>query len=514
MRRGQYIFVQPPVPELCDRLQTIRHVACSSAEHGCRVERARQPLHEVGRDLGCPVVRYGAGLEPVVRHVLAEAGYHVRTVGGVPPLSAPDLDQVRKLGTCDIPFLETVRQHRRALVRYNDDLVSSSMLLAEIARAWTDKPTPPSPGAEGFWGQLSIVVAVARRHEAHEIRDRLRRHFPDTVVITSKEKHARVGRIAVATYGSLGHTPLKLAWRDVVVFPNALEALSQQNQEALLEMSRARLYGFLPREARPSPWDRDQLAALFGFVEFSVPRHGYQDRLVQLVRFAVKNGPRLPSPMKLVELKRHAFWNYHLRNRLIARLARKVHDGHVEEGVQTKSSFRKLKHGLDAELAKLQGMRRVVVLVEGVEHGLALAKHLPGWPLIAGLHVNMAGVTVPQNQLIEAGWQARHGNWTGAIVTPMGMKAVRFADVDVIIRADGGSGLLEIPSEELELPNDQPVRPLVLIDVVDRHQPQLRAMSMRRWAAYRRRGWYEVGVDPVQARINEFLARRPKGGRS
>jgi hypothetical protein len=51
---------------------------------------------------------------------------------------------------------------------------------------------------------------------------------------------------------------------------------------------------------------------------------------------------------------------------------------------------------------------------------------------------------------------------------------------------------------------------LLLIDFHDRHHPLLRRRSRRRQEAYAERGWFAPGVDPVQARVERFLATRPK----
>jgi hypothetical protein len=53
-------------------------------------------------------------------------------------------------------------------------------------------------------------------------------------------------------------------------------------------------------------------------------------------------------------------------------------------------------------------------------------------------------------------------------------------------------------------------RPLVLIDCDDRHHPLLRRRSRSRRAAYAERGWYLPGTDAAAARVEAFLAARPR----
>src|SRR5262249_18405500 len=80
---------------------------------------------------------------------------------------------------------------------------------------------------------------------------------------------------------------------------------------------------------------------------------------------------------------------------------------------------------------------------------------------------------------------------------------------DTVIRADGGAGLPPLNMAQLAEPDQDPVRPLLLIDFIDRHHRQLCQDSRRRQEAYAESGWFAVGVDPVQGRIDHFLATRP-----
>jgi hypothetical protein len=44
------------------------------------------------------------------------------------------------------------------------------------------------------------------------------------------------------------------------------------------------IYGLLPYEARPSPFEQAQLTSLFGFREVAAPRQGHQERPVLILR--------------------------------------------------------------------------------------------------------------------------------------------------------------------------------------------------------------------------------------
>jgi hypothetical protein len=57
-------------------------------------------------------------------------------------------------------------------------------------------------------------------------------------------------------------------------------------------------------------------------------------------------------------------------------------------------------------------------------------------------------------------------------------------------------------------PIDGPARPLLLVDFVDRDDPEAKRRAGWRREAYAEGGWYEAGIDPVQARVDAFLAAR------
>src|SRR5262245_10296919 len=99
-----------------------------------------------------------------------------------------------------------------------------------------------------------------------------------------------------------------------------------------------------------------------------------------------------------------------------------------------------------------------------------------------------------------------------AVVTAAALPEVDLARVGVLVRADGGAGLPPLGPGQLVEPDEGPARPLLLIDLHDRHHPALRRQSRRRQDAYADRGWFAPGVEPVQARAERFLAGRPREG--
>lgn len=470
-------------PDLFQHLSTVVHRATDDAGHGYRVRRLSVPLlEEQMDDMGRPVLRFGAGLLDIVRDVLRKAGYRVlemqRCIGlgehheqVLPPVPAP-LPAWR--GPVDGPFLKLVRHQWQGLVRYRAGCVFPATLIMQVARAWPTK---------------TIAVACTRIEDAQRLRRELTVHLPNVDVVTGKDKIGKPHRIVVGTYTAL--QGISIEWRDIVFALHAREAMSVLGYKTILKAWRGRLIGLLDERAELSPGERDQLRALYGFHEVYIPRHGHQERRVEVEYQHIRGGPGLAKEINIVALKRQGVWQHPVRNRHIVRMARDARQDHNGDGVEGGGT-----------------RQRVLVVVENVEHGLAVAKRLPGWPLLADPDACTDGLQ-PQELAIlhpsEAGWPSTPPQ---AIVTFAGLSRVNLADVDVLVRADGGRWLFPVNADELVQPNKETARPLRVVDVVDHHHRELKAWSRQRQQAYELRGWMQPGEDSVQTRVRQFVASR------
>ena len=95
---------------------------------------------------------------------------------------------------------------------------------------------------------------------------------------------------------------------------DAREALGRDACLAIGHADRARLFGFLGRDERLAPYDRDRVWAVFGLDALDVPRHGHVARPVE-VRFARMTGGPVPPGPDVVALKRDGIWANPVRNR-------------------------------------------------------------------------------------------------------------------------------------------------------------------------------------------------------
>jgi hypothetical protein len=495
-RDGQFLVVSPGDEAVLQRVLRTRPWSCRASEDGTlRSGRRREPLYELVPFAREQVLKCWAGLTPAVTGTLRLCGYRPAIVGGLfhgrLPLPA-DKNLLDSLA--DRVLIEYVARHDRGLVRYDAHQVEPAKLVAQVARAWPD---------------LNLTAAVSRRDEAIRLAYQLRAANVDAFAFTARNQPWVEKRVAVATYAGLAYNPVHPARQDVVLALDAAEATGLHPRWCLRHLERARLYGLQPANRPLSPYEEDLVRALFGFQELLVPRHGHVGRPVEVL-WTEGQGRRLGAePANDLDLKRHAVWRQDARNRQVARVARALAGGDPEQ--------------LKALLPSLPGARRtagpsrVLVLVEGVEHALALMTKLPGWPVVTSGLADLDGLQPDQRADLEA----RRPTWAAdpisrGIVTDTGLQSVNihWSGVDVLVRADGGTGSLSLPAAALTVPAVDPRArtPLLVVDLADRHHPDLRQRAVRRRRAYVGSGWARPGLDPAVFRTIQFVKRRLKGG--
>jgi hypothetical protein len=494
-RLGQAIVVQPPCAEVFAVLTTAKHVYASRRGLGGRTLKVAEDLFRVeDAPLEGPQTVLAAGLEPVALHLLERAGfevtYSVETL--LPPraIPAPDVAAARRLGPVDRAVLDLVHDHDRGLVCYRAGAVRPARLIAQVALAFPDR---------------TIAVAAKRRVDVHRLGRLLRKHLPGRVDVVDGPCPMRLKRVVVTTFLGLGEPAVAIEKLDILVVPDAAEALEANARMAIPHAEAARLYGFLKIGRHLAPYDADWLAAVFGLEEVVIPRHGYVGRPVEVVAVACVGGQGRAADLETVAIKRQALWRHGLRNRRVAVLARALADGDRQR--------------LDAEypavaarLAGRGGPLTVALLVENVEHALAIAGRLPGWPIVAGSHVATVGLPGrPAGLLARRRWDGA-GTPARAIVTLAGLAGAGLERLDVLVRVDGGRHVPPALDGIVIRASTPDRRPLLVVDVDDRHPPRLRQWARQRRAACLERGWVVDGVGP-DTRIERFLAGRPGGAR-
>lgn len=473
-RRGQTTEIIPAVDNLMEEYGTIRHRGHSSQSTGFQVRPQWDPLVLPRMEqIGWPPREYMqtyAGLEDDIVEFLSDAGYEVELTGRRPgKLSEPDWSALGGRPG-DSRLLRLVQQHERGLIRYREDSVRLSWLIAQIALVWPRE---------------RIVVVTTRNHDAEYLARGLRHYIADVSLATTRRHPGRV-RVTVATYCQLRQAGVDARRRTILIAVNPTELLNDTPMlyagEWLPHLS-CRLYGLMPDNLTVAPGMEDLLQALYGPRCLYIPRHGFHDLPVDVVALPFHDSRKRRHDIgsegtDAHTIKRQQVWHNALRNRWLAGLARALAEDNDQALV---CKYKAVAGPLLSRLGQ-----RVGVLVENVEHAGQLLKRLRGWPIVTSAVTLQHSLPVDVRQAIEAGQNRSACQTADVIVTPA---AIRFAGrLDVLIRADGGSGLPPFPPKYFDARDGCGDR-LVLVDVDDRHHPHLRQRSQGRRAAYMDRGW-------------------------
>lgn len=487
-RRGQLLVISPRCKAVERALRAKRWAAVVNPDGSVRVSRRYVPLFEVGPD---DVLLCWIGLAPAVMETLHQAGFDVSAQHlGYPTLRLPSVEQREPQLTAFIA------QHDRGLIRYDRDAISIPHLIAEIIGCWPD---------------LSVMVIGKRRVEmrrlAKTVRTQCRLPAIEYVGDYILNQDARV---IFATYGRGARGSVHPTNYDIVIVLDARESIGEwPSRFALENFDSARVYGLLPLDRALSPFEETRIREMFGFQELAMHQREHGVRPIEVCWIQSKGSTLRRSADGIVEVKRHGIWRNETRNRQIARVARGFLAG--DENALTQMFSGRLPSFTPGEAYG------VFVLVETVEHALALAPKLAGWPVFTWGFVNLEGLNDPQRTLLQERSVThplalpRFGITTlGGLPNP---RLYWGRQHDVLIRADGGHSVPSLPNHAWLRPLDHALRPLTIVDFIDHHHHELARRFVKRWRAYAANGWPPPGVTSAQLRVHEFLGLGLRSGR-
>ncbi|MFL5329221.1 MAG: hypothetical protein ACJ8C4_09915 [Gemmataceae bacterium] len=421
-----------------------------------------------------------AGLERLILEWLERHHFVVKQFGNRPSCLGPPRD----VQLSDRTLLEFVREHDRGLIWHDPVEVSPADLIREIAIAWPDR---------------SIIATATRKAHMRQLRSQLASLLAEKLEISPWTHPPYFApRAVVATYAYSTASSADIERRDIYLAMNPTELFAtDQSRRSFLSARQARIYGFLPCGTKLSPALDERLRSLFGHDEICIHRHGFRDRTRTAVFLNVVGGSKPAPDCANVQLKREGIWHHALRNRRIVKLVRLLTANDMN---RVRTEF--------PDLGSIEGSHfqdRIALVVEGIEHALALGRHLPDAGLFCGGAVTEAGLSTADRELLRL-MQNRALSWPRlAIATFGGLAALPFAGT--LIRADGGTDLLPVSPLQVIQPNDSESG-VVLIDFDDHHDRRLLAHSHSRKVAYRESGWNILGTDRDHSTLARFEARR------
>ena len=376
-RDGQCGYVDAASEHLLRRALQTRACRCHQDPDGTLVvHRRRHALYTREPYMDEPALKFGAGLLPAVYAALCQAGVSVSFRGGMHRAKLPLPAWGKELP--DRPLLEHVADHDRGLIRFNAETIRPLVLVEQVARAWPD---------------LNITVIASRRDDVINYAKDLRAKKIDAFGFTARNQPDVSARVAVCTFAGLAYNPIEIEKQNIIIVLDAVEAVGENQRWCLEHAINARLYGFLDLAQSLSPHEEDLVRSLFGFEETLIPWSGNRSRPIE-VAWMRGEGRRLQKePANDLELKRYGVWHNDSRNRQIARVARAFVTGGLKALTGLLLS--------DSPLPSWPAPPNTFIVVENVEHALALLPKLPGWSVMAAGLVNLDGLSAQQQAAIE-----------------------------------------------------------------------------------------------------------------
>jgi hypothetical protein len=465
---GQRICIKNSPPDIARRLT---YPACelAPAKFGVRAAFQRRALLQEGPGkVGFGQALVGArGLEAVIARLAERQGLPcVRRIEPPAELADPDLAAVVRFGGADIGMLQAIRKHDSIQIRYRVG-VDPAKLVVQVALAY--------PAAV-------VTIAVQHKKTARHIARLLRAAEISASAITNQDYPSEGARIVVASFGQLGRAAARLHHLDLLIVVDGVAALGEVPRGYIAPLFSPdhyrvpRVVAFVLADRHPALADRVGLVALFGPETLTIPAHGWIDRPAEVVAVPFSGGKACWDP-QAVTRKRRNVWHHRLRNRLVAQVARALVAG-------DRAALSAYIPGLD-NVPAFPFPARAAVVVEGEEHAEALQARLPTWSIDA----------------------RAVGQKVGEIVTFYALRNRTLEDVDVVVRGDGGTGLLPLAPSALASPSWAVARPLFVVDIWDRNHPKLREVVNSRAQAYLDDGWRPAGCDAVDFSLTLFPER-------
>jgi len=475
-RCGPFLRIKNPPPKLICLLAVQR--VTPALNKGANVRKVKSALFAVRRNVfGTIEAIVWAGLESVVVGLFKSAGMKFSIVDelAAPMLPMPMINRA----ITDPLIIDFIANRSRGLVRYADG-IDVLWLIVQVCLAFRN---------------ARIVVIVRRRKEAKALETLLVRHGIQPVVTNGGAVVEQPRRVTVTLLGQMSFSGIAKA--DLVLVADALFAIDKDpltaqpladpngpegrrfpqavgQLERLSDAEKAKTFGFLCEKCHRSPKDTARCWQAFGSDELAVLRSGVVEAAITVAflptRINVSFTDKVSAGAVLNMVRMDP-----ARNRRLAGVAAALQAGDID---------RLEYYFCSGQLGHWAGIpQHVLVVVESDKQARAVAKILRGWPVITGLGDDPNFI---KDDAIVA--------TRGVIATALAVPKLSGTEFDVIVRADPGEGLPQLPPGWRNSTATLP-RNLLLVDAWDGGHAQVARLSRKRKRTYRAAGFAFLGED-------------------
>ena len=396
-----------------------------------------------------------------VEATLRQAGFQVE-VGPSPQVNCHfpvDRDLLNSVSYDEKRMLEAVLGHRAGII--------------EI-----DRPNDPAHTIGlicRLWPMARILIPVPTQNQVSALFEQLRPILGDQVQTFKTWKWNSAHRCLICSL-KLADCANELDWH-VVLHPNPLPAVAKSHEPGCATFVNRRHYGFLPRGTVLDKRMALTLGPFFGDCIYRALDPRGHAANVEIIWLTAPWSPR-SGTYDALERKRRHLWNNDVRNDYVAAVARAV-------GAADPAALAKLGFPLDHHIIRADGIKpRTTILVESTAHGQELVRRLPGWKLWSMTPADRQRREHDAEQMWDC-CDARRLDQK--ILTLLVASQIKTLTTDVLIRADGASGPLNLPGFPPRM--SQPGSEVTLIDLADDFDSAAVAATRQRQAGYADQGW-------------------------
>ncbi|WP_029632235.1 hypothetical protein, partial [Zavarzinella formosa] len=330
------------------------------------------------------------------------------------------------------------------------------------------------------WPKAMLVMTAASPAGAWTLGGRLRAYEDKLRILDDNHPWNETARVIVADHARLGEEALVLDRRDFwfALRPEKLFASPGPTiQRGFPQTGTCRLFGLLPLDFSPSPFQKCLLASVCGRDEIIVRQHGHDPRPADVVFLPVSEDPLPGKNLPDENLRREGIWHHPVRNHLIRRLADLFQTGDIK-------TIRREFPPMSAMVgARLSG--QVAIRVGCLDHAEAILALRPELPLIGD---RSSGEQAAHHPRVSTALKREASG--SRVHLAVGESKFAGPPSSVLINAS-----LAAPPEapETESGFGCPDGRLLVIDFLDEHHTRLRQWSGDRMHACDDAGWKVAG---------------------